>query len=79
MVANIKQVIEATRNELVEWWDKCYFSQQQREAFKPFFSDDFSEELLEQHDTEVQHMKQLCVLLGPGSPPARPAPGMVGT
>ena len=38
MVANIKQVIEATRNELVEWWDKCYFSQQQREAFKPFFS-----------------------------------------
>ena len=38
MVANIRQVIEATRNELVEWWDKCYFSQKQREAFKPFFA-----------------------------------------
>ena len=90
MVANIKQVIEATRNELVEWWDKCYFSQQQRKAFIPFFSgmfvccinffspkfvkhisidsrfittsfivEDFTEELLEQHDTEVQRMKQL--------------------
>ena len=38
MSANLKQVIEATRRELTEWWDKCYYSRQQREEFKPFFS-----------------------------------------
>ena len=38
MSANLKQVIEATRKELLEWWDKCYYSRQQREEFRPYFS-----------------------------------------
>ena len=34
---NIRSVIEGTRKELEEWWDKCYYSSEERAKFKPFY------------------------------------------
>lgn len=34
---NMKSVIQAIRTELAEFWDKCFYSQEQREAFSPYY------------------------------------------
>ena len=49
----IGQFIHATRMELVDFWDKCHYSQEERDKFEPFYADEFTEELLEKHETEV--------------------------
>lgn len=54
---NIQRFVEGMRKELTEWWDKCYYSQQQRSSFTAFKSDNFTEELLQQHDEEVFKLK----------------------
>lgn len=33
---NMKSVIHAIRAELADYWDKCFYSQEQRERFSPF-------------------------------------------
>ncbi|XP_069834139.1 protein regulator of cytokinesis 1-like isoform X2 [Dendropsophus ebraccatus] len=57
--ANLKQVILNIRQELNSYWDKCFYSLEQRKEFAPYYSDDFSEYLLSQHDEEVVKMKML--------------------
>lgn len=54
---NIQRFVEGMRKELTEWWDKCYYSQQQRGAFTAFRSNKFTEELLQEHDEEVVKLK----------------------
>ncbi|XP_073509299.1 protein regulator of cytokinesis 1 isoform X2 [Phyllobates terribilis] len=54
---NIKNVIQVIRTELSSYWDKCFYSNEQRQAFAPFY-DDYSEELLCLHDAEIEHLKQ---------------------
>ncbi|OWK52044.1 Protein regulator of cytokinesis 1 [Lonchura striata] len=54
---NMKSVIHAIRAELADYWDKCFYSQEQRERFSPFYDEDYSESLLELHDAEVGKMK----------------------
>ena len=49
----IGQFIHATRMELVDYWDKCHYSQEERDKFDPFYADEFTEELLEKHEAEV--------------------------
>ncbi|XP_068954758.1 protein regulator of cytokinesis 1-like isoform X3 [Petaurus breviceps papuanus] len=56
-VQNLKKVIEAVREELALYWEKCFYSQEQREAFGPYFDEDYSETLLQLHDTEVVQLK----------------------
>ncbi|XP_056269270.1 protein regulator of cytokinesis 1b isoform X2 [Pseudoliparis swirei] len=55
---NIRNVTDAIRSELAAFWDKCFFSAEQRRAFAPYASEDFTEELLSQHDAELQRLKQ---------------------
>lgn len=55
---NIQKFIEKMRNELIEWWNKCYISEEERRVFTPFYSDDYTEKLLDQHDAEIEKMKQ---------------------
>ncbi|XP_044139160.1 protein regulator of cytokinesis 1 isoform X7 [Bufo gargarizans] len=55
---NIKRVIEVIRTELATYWDKCFYSNEQRQAFAPFYDEDFSEDLLCLHDNEIQRIKQ---------------------
>ncbi|XP_045889378.1 protein regulator of cytokinesis 1b isoform X2 [Micropterus dolomieu] len=55
---NIRNVTDAIRSEISVFWEKCFFSADQRQAFAPYFSNDFTEELLSLHDAEIQRLKQ---------------------
>ncbi|XP_068089679.1 protein regulator of cytokinesis 1-like [Hyperolius riggenbachi] len=57
-VTNLKQVILKIREEINTHWDKCFYSDEQKKVFAPFYSDDFTEDLLSQHDEEVVRIKQ---------------------
>ncbi|XP_057693587.1 protein regulator of cytokinesis 1-like isoform X2 [Corythoichthys intestinalis] len=54
---SIKSVIEAVRAEISDYWDSCFFSQEQREAFRHHHDDNFTEELLNLHEAEIQRLK----------------------
>lgn len=34
---NIRNVVEATRAELADYWDKCFYGDEQRRAFYPYY------------------------------------------
>ncbi|XP_007235103.2 protein regulator of cytokinesis 1a isoform X1 [Astyanax mexicanus] len=55
---NMQSVIETIRAEIALLWEKCFYSLEQRQAFVPYYSDDFSEELLAMHEEEEQRLKQ---------------------
>ncbi|TSK20021.1 Protein regulator of cytokinesis 1 [Bagarius yarrelli] len=55
---NIQDLTKAVREEIAEFWDKCFFSPDQRQAFLPFYDDNFNEELLNFHEAEIQRVKQ---------------------
>uniref|UniRef100_A0A8C4HST0 Protein regulator of cytokinesis 1 n=1 Tax=Dicentrarchus labrax TaxID=13489 RepID=A0A8C4HST0_DICLA len=55
---NIRNVTDAIRSEIAVLWEKCFLSTDQRQAFAPYFSEDFTEELLTLHDAEIQRLKQ---------------------
>ncbi|XP_025896331.1 protein regulator of cytokinesis 1 isoform X2 [Nothoprocta perdicaria] len=55
---NVKEVIQATRAELTDYWDKCFYSQGQRDAFQPYYDEDYTETLLQLHDAEVMKVKR---------------------
>ncbi|XP_021120487.1 protein regulator of cytokinesis 1 isoform X7 [Heterocephalus glaber] len=54
---NMKKVIEAIRVELAQYWDRCFYSQEQREAFAPYYAEDYTESLLQLHDAEIVQLK----------------------
>ncbi|XP_029411774.1 protein regulator of cytokinesis 1 isoform X2 [Nannospalax galili] len=54
---NIKKVIEAIRMELAQFWDQCFYSQEQRQAFAPYYTEDYTENLLHLHDTEIVRLR----------------------
>ncbi|XP_049573754.1 protein regulator of cytokinesis 1b [Syngnathus scovelli] len=55
---NIHRVTEVIRSEIAVFWEKCFLSNEQRQSFSPYFSEDFSEELLSVHDAEIQRLKK---------------------
>uniref|UniRef100_A0A8C4RJ99 Zgc:86764 n=1 Tax=Erpetoichthys calabaricus TaxID=27687 RepID=A0A8C4RJ99_ERPCA len=55
--ANMQEVIENIRKELLEFWDKCTFSTEQRESFAAFSDGNFTEELLVKHEDELSRLK----------------------
>ncbi|XP_042328578.1 protein regulator of cytokinesis 1 isoform X2 [Sceloporus undulatus] len=57
-IHNLRNVVEAIRVELASYWDKCFYSEEQRHGFSPYYQDDFTEELLQQHDDEVMRLKR---------------------
>ncbi|XP_025916574.1 protein regulator of cytokinesis 1 isoform X6 [Apteryx rowi] len=54
---NMKAVILAIRAELADYWDKCFYSQEQRDVFSPYYDEDYTETLLQLHDAEVGKVK----------------------
>ena len=34
---NMEKVILASRDELEDWWNKCYYSREQKHAFEGFY------------------------------------------
>nr|XP_023669977.1 protein regulator of cytokinesis 1 isoform X1 [Paramormyrops kingsleyae] len=55
---SIRDLTEAKRVEVALYWEKCFLSTEQRRAFVPYYDDDFTEELLNLHESEVQRLKQ---------------------
>ena len=39
---NIRSVTDAIRSEMAVFWEKCFFSSDQRQAFAPYFSGGFT-------------------------------------
>ncbi|XP_016332734.1 protein regulator of cytokinesis 1-like [Sinocyclocheilus anshuiensis] len=57
-MAQLEEVVDKVRQELVVLWDKCLIGPEQREPFNVHFCDDhYTEELLALHDTELLRMK----------------------
>ncbi|BFY98138.1 hypothetical protein BsWGS_01175 [Bradybaena similaris] len=55
---NLRRFIEGIRHELVSWWDKCFFSKDQRARFTAYNGDTYTEELLVAHELELKNVKQ---------------------
>ncbi|CAL8364447.1 unnamed protein product [Gadus morhua 'NCC'] len=55
---NMRNVTEAIRSEIAVFWTKCFLSMDQRQEFVPYYSEDFTEELLCLHDEEIQRLRQ---------------------
>ncbi|XP_014665995.1 PREDICTED: protein regulator of cytokinesis 1-like isoform X2 [Priapulus caudatus] len=54
---NIEKFVKQIRNELHMWWEKCYYSVSQRADFSSFTNDEYTEELLEAHEAELEKVK----------------------
>ncbi|KAG8130371.1 hypothetical protein E2320_016965 [Naja naja] len=55
----LKEIILKIRQDLESYWQKCFYSDEQKAAFQPFYNDNFSEELLHYHDEELVKIKML--------------------
>uniref|UniRef100_A0A7N6B601 Protein regulator of cytokinesis 1a n=1 Tax=Anabas testudineus TaxID=64144 RepID=A0A7N6B601_ANATE len=55
---SMKSVIEAIRDEIALLWERCFYSQEQQQAFLAYHDDDFTEELLNLHEGEVRTLKK---------------------
>ncbi|XP_017567081.1 protein regulator of cytokinesis 1b isoform X2 [Pygocentrus nattereri] len=55
---NIKNVTMAIRDDIAVFWEKCFYSTEQRQAFVPYYDDNFNEDLLSLHDAEILQLKQ---------------------
>ncbi|XP_054842854.1 protein regulator of cytokinesis 1-like [Eublepharis macularius] len=53
----LKDLIFKVRQQLDGYWKRCFYSDEQRAVFQPFYNDDFSEDLLNQHDEELLKIK----------------------
>ncbi|XP_026568474.1 protein regulator of cytokinesis 1-like isoform X2 [Pseudonaja textilis] len=55
----LKEIILKVRQDLESYWQKCFYSDEQKAAFQPFYDDNFSEELLHYHDEELFKIKMV--------------------
>ena len=53
----MEEFIKATRVELVDLWNQCYYGQNERNKFTYFFSVEFTEETLEKHEEEIKRLR----------------------
>ena len=55
---NIEKFVINCRTELEQYWNACYFSEDSKPVrFEPFFSTNFSEALLDLHETELEKIR----------------------
>uniref|UniRef100_A0A0B6ZVL8 Protein regulator of cytokinesis 1 n=1 Tax=Arion vulgaris TaxID=1028688 RepID=A0A0B6ZVL8_9EUPU len=54
---NLRRFVEGIRNELISWWDKCYFSKEQRARFTAY-KEEYTEEVLLVHEIELKTVRQ---------------------
>ncbi|XP_062560143.1 protein regulator of cytokinesis 1-like [Armigeres subalbatus] len=55
---NIQAFVDRTRVEIVQWWDKCLKSEEERSRFSTFKSDVYNEDLLTLHEMELSDLKE---------------------
>ena len=56
-MAHLSKFVEKSRQELRGLWDQCYYGQEQKNAFRPMCSTDYNEEMLDEHENEVERIK----------------------
>uniref|UniRef100_UPI00398E468F protein regulator of cytokinesis 1-like isoform X2 n=1 Tax=Pristiophorus japonicus TaxID=55135 RepID=UPI00398E468F len=49
----ISQIVTGIRQQLHTYWDKCFYSQKQKEEFPFLLDENFTEEVLKMHDEEL--------------------------
>ncbi|PSN53304.1 hypothetical protein C0J52_04682 [Blattella germanica] len=54
----LKYKVELLRNEIQTWWGKCFLSEEEREDFIEFRSTNYTEQLLDCHEKELQRLKR---------------------
>jgi len=54
---NIGVFIQKLRDELLKWQDRCYVGEKERREFHAFFDQNFTDELLDDHEREVARLK----------------------
>lgn len=55
---NISTIVERIREVLVEEWDKCRIGKEEREKFRPFNINCFTEDLCDLHELEIKRLKK---------------------
>ncbi|KAL2088555.1 hypothetical protein ACEWY4_015454 [Coilia grayii] len=55
---NICNVVTSIREEIAPLWEKCFYSEEQRQQFGAYYDDDFTEDLLSAHDSELVRLRQ---------------------
>ena len=56
-MAHLSKFVEKSRQELRALWDKCYYGKQQRQAFVQMASTNYDEDMLDEHEKEVERLK----------------------
>uniref|UniRef100_A0A8C6TNH5 Protein regulator of cytokinesis 1 n=1 Tax=Neogobius melanostomus TaxID=47308 RepID=A0A8C6TNH5_9GOBI len=57
-LSELRSVSDRVRGEISEFWDKCFYSEEQRLSLSVFYTDEVSEQVLEALEAELQHLKQ---------------------
>ncbi|XP_054168403.1 protein regulator of cytokinesis 1-like [Oppia nitens] len=55
---NLELFVQKVRNDLLEWYEKCFLSDEQKDKFQSFIDcNEYTEELLELHENELQKLQ----------------------
>ena len=55
---NIAKYVEKARENLRKLWDTCKFSDAQRDSFKAFYVQKYTDDLLTRHDLEIERVQE---------------------
>ncbi|UJR26331.1 hypothetical protein I4U23_007668 [Adineta vaga] len=58
---NMRTYIENIRDEIFAQYEKCFYGREQMESFLPLYSNDFTEELLEEHEKELEEINMYYI------------------
>jgi len=53
---NLRIYIENLRDEIFAQYEKCFYGREQMESFLPLYSNEFTEDLLEEHEKELEEI-----------------------
>jgi len=56
--SKLKELVESCRVDIAKLWEKMYFSQKQREAFHRYYSENYNEELLDDHERILKKLEE---------------------
>ena len=56
--SKIKKLVESCRIDIAKLWENMYFSQEQRESFHRYYSENYDEELLDDHERIFKKLEE---------------------
>ncbi|CAF3780976.1 unnamed protein product [Rotaria sordida] len=58
---NMRTYIENIRDEIFAQYEKCFYGREQMESFLPLYSNEFTEESLEEHEKELEEINMYYI------------------